>query len=61
MSLKGYQDPILRIYEGEEMSSSNRVSITAGDIEIELHGAAIEIDEKLSMMKERLVNLVILL
>ena len=34
------------------MSGSNRVSITAGDIEIELQGATIEIDEKLAMMKE---------
>ncbi|HIF90817.1 MAG TPA: hypothetical protein EYQ58_04690 [Candidatus Poseidoniales archaeon] len=34
------------------MSGSNRVSITAGDIEIELEGATIEVNEKLGMMKE---------
>jgi hypothetical protein len=34
------------------MSGSNRVSITAGDINIELDGATIEVNEKLGMMKE---------
>jgi hypothetical protein len=34
------------------MSGSNRVSITAGDIEIELEGATIEVNEKLGMVKE---------
>lgn len=34
------------------MSGSNRVSITAGDIEIELEGASIEVNEKLAMIKE---------
>jgi DNA-binding MarR family transcriptional regulator len=34
------------------MSGSNRVSITAGDIEIELEGATIEVNERLGAMKE---------
>ena len=34
------------------MSGSNRVSITAGDIEIELEGATIEVNERLGSMKE---------
>ena len=34
------------------MSGSNRVSITAGDIEIELEGATIEVNEKLGLVKE---------
>ena len=34
------------------MAGSNRVSITAGDIEIELEGASIEVNERLGMMKE---------
>ena len=52
MTLKGYQGAIIRSYRGERMSGSNRVSITAGDIEIELEGATIEVNERLGMMKE---------
>ena len=52
MTLKGYQGAIIRSYRGERMSGSNRVSITAGDIEIELEGATIEVNERLGLMKE---------
>lgn len=52
MTLKGYQGAIIRSYRGERMSGSNRVSITAGDIEIELEGATIEVNERLGSMKE---------
>ena len=50
--LKGYQGAIIRSYRGERMSGSKRVSITAGDIEIELEGATIEVNERLGALKE---------
>ena len=35
------------------MSSTNRISITAGEVEIDLEGSAIEVDEKLAMLRDQ--------